>query len=74
MNPIAIGFDGVSKFYGRIRAVKKVSLTVRSGECFGLLGPNGAPDNPEGEVRLGMHFGDSPYTRECRRNGPRTGA
>ena len=32
----------VSKSYGKIRAVKKVSLQVRKGEVFGLIGPNGA--------------------------------
>ena len=57
-------YDGVSKSFGRKRALNDVSLSVQEGELFGLLGPNGAgkttliriafdilrPD--EGEVRL----------------------
>lgn len=33
---------GVTKDYGRFRAVSDVSLTIRPGEVTGLLGPNGA--------------------------------
>jgi simple sugar transport system ATP-binding protein len=32
----------ISKFYGRVRALNNVSLTVRRGEIVGLLGDNGA--------------------------------
>jgi ABC-2 type transport system ATP-binding protein len=32
----------VSKSYGRVDAVRKLSLTVPRGSVFGLLGPNGA--------------------------------
>jgi heme ABC exporter ATP-binding subunit CcmA len=33
---------GVSRHFGRRRAVSRVSLSVRRGEIVGLLGPNGA--------------------------------
>jgi ABC-type branched-subunit amino acid transport system ATPase component/ABC-type branched-subunit amino acid transport system permease subunit len=33
---------GVSKSFGGIRAVSKMSLDVRAGEIHGLIGPNGA--------------------------------
>ncbi len=33
---------GVSRHYGRQRALSRVSLNVRAGEIIGLLGPNGA--------------------------------
>ncbi len=33
---------GVSKSYGNVRALEKVSLTVNRGEIVSLLGPNGA--------------------------------
>ena len=33
---------GIEKFYGRIHALKGVSLTIRKGEIVGLLGDNGA--------------------------------
>lgn len=32
----------VSKSYGKIKALDKVSFSVQSGQFFGLLGPNGA--------------------------------
>jgi branched-chain amino acid transport system ATP-binding protein len=34
--------DGLSVHYGRIRAVRDLSLRVGDGEVVGLLGPNGA--------------------------------
>ena len=33
---------GVSKSFGKIRALDEVSFTIPEGEVFGLLGPNGA--------------------------------
>jgi ABC-2 type transport system ATP-binding protein len=33
---------GLTKDYGKIRAIKELSFTVGRGEVFGLLGPNGA--------------------------------
>jgi ABC-2 type transport system ATP-binding protein len=38
----AIAIDGLSKNYGRIRALGGVSFDVSPGEVIGLLGPNGA--------------------------------
>jgi len=38
----AIDVSGLSKSYGRIRALEGVSFSVGSGEVIGLLGPNGA--------------------------------
>ena len=37
-----IEIKSVSKRFGEIRAVKNVSLTIKDGEVFGLLGTNGA--------------------------------
>jgi lipooligosaccharide transport system ATP-binding protein len=34
--------DGLVKHYGEFRALKGISFSVRSGECFGFLGHNGA--------------------------------
>ena len=33
---------GITKYYGRIRALNNVSLTVPEGSVFGILGPNGS--------------------------------
>jgi len=38
----AIVIDGLQKTYGKIRAVKGISMQVERGEIFGFLGPNGA--------------------------------
>ena len=38
----AIEINGMSKSYGKLRAVKDISLNVREGEIFGLIGPDGA--------------------------------
>ncbi|MGB8348327.1 MAG: ABC transporter ATP-binding protein [Ktedonobacteraceae bacterium] len=38
----AIVIDGLQKSYGKIRAVKGISMQVERGEIFGFLGPNGA--------------------------------
>jgi len=34
--------DGITKFYGRIRALNNVSFEVPQGSVFGILGPNGS--------------------------------
>lgn len=37
-----INIEGVSKAYGKVEALRDISLTVRPGELFGLIGPDGA--------------------------------
>ncbi|MBA9086423.1 ABC-2 type transport system ATP-binding protein [Fontibacillus solani] len=39
---IFLSVEGLSKEYGELQAVDKVSFSVYKGEIFGLLGPNGA--------------------------------
>lgn len=38
----AVEIENVSKNYGSLKALKAVSLSIREGEFFGLLGSNGA--------------------------------
>lgn len=38
----AIEISGLTKHYGRVKALQGVDLTVPEGAIFGLLGPNGA--------------------------------
>ena len=37
-----IEINGLTKYYGRLKAVDNLHLTIEKGEIFGLLGPNGA--------------------------------
>lgn len=37
-----IDIRNLSKYYGKIKGIDKLSLTVKKGEIFGFLGPNGA--------------------------------
>ncbi|HKF35493.1 MAG TPA: ATP-binding cassette domain-containing protein, partial [Ktedonobacteraceae bacterium] len=39
---LAIEVKDLSKSFGSFRAVDHLSLEVRQGEIFGLLGPNGS--------------------------------
>jgi ABC-2 type transport system ATP-binding protein len=41
-NNVALMTQGLTKSYGRIRALRGIDLHVRQGEIFGFLGPNGA--------------------------------
>ncbi|NDV12427.1 ATP-binding cassette domain-containing protein [Crenobacter caeni] len=42
MDALVIRADGFGKRYGKRQAVSDVSLAVRKGELFGLIGPDGA--------------------------------
>jgi drug efflux transport system ATP-binding protein len=42
MSEPVIVLDRLSKFYGHVRAVEDLSLSIDSGEIFGFLGANGA--------------------------------
>jgi ABC-2 type transport system ATP-binding protein len=42
MQPAAVEAEHVAKQYGAIEALRDVTLTVQTGELFGLVGPDGA--------------------------------
>lgn len=46
--------DNLTKHYGRIEALRGVSLTVQRGEIFGLLGQNGAGKTTLVKILLGI--------------------
>ncbi len=39
---LAIQIHGLTKSYGKVRALRGINLEVKRGEIFGFLGPNGA--------------------------------
>src|SRR5512143_2382889 len=50
----AIETEGLSKVYGRLRAVDSISLRVKPGEIYGFLGLNGAGKTTTIRLLLGM--------------------
>jgi len=38
----SIRIDNISKSYGEVQALKNINLDIKSGELFGLIGPDGA--------------------------------
>lgn len=39
---LIVAFEGVAKHFGAVKALDGVSLSVKAGECLGLVGHNGA--------------------------------
>ncbi|AFK18097.1 ABC transporter ATP-binding protein [Haloferax mediterranei ATCC 33500] len=54
MSVPAIDIDGLTKFYGDVRGVEDLSLSVPEGELFGFLGPNGAGKSTTIRLLLGL--------------------
>ena len=42
MGEILLKIENISKYYGSIKAVDKLSITIKKGNIYGLLGPNGS--------------------------------
>src|SRR5438067_10243393 len=50
--------EGLSKRFGRVRAVNQISFSVAEGEVFGFLGPNGAGKTTTIRILLGLMRAD----------------
>ncbi|XP_046753811.1 phospholipid-transporting ATPase ABCA7-like [Diprion similis] len=50
---------GLSKYYGKMEAVKEVSFRVMKNECFGLLGVNGAGKSSTFRMLVGEEIPNS---------------
>ncbi len=70
--------NGLSKSYGRVKAVQNLSLDVPKGTVFGLLGPNGSGKTTTMGMILGIlnpssgsysWFGEAPSAAQRRRIG-----
>ena len=75
----AVEITNLTKRFGKVTAVKALSLTIHRGEVLALLGPNGAGKSTTTEMILGLTkpdegslqvFGKDPITaspaRLCR--------
>lgn len=50
----AIKTKNLTKYYGKVRGIEKLNLSVEEGECFGFIGPNGAGKSTTIRVMLGL--------------------
>ncbi len=51
---VVITLEHLSKQFGELQAVDKLSLQIPRGKCFGLLGPNGAGKSTTLKMMLGL--------------------
>ena len=61
--PIVIEADSVVKHFGGVAAVKGVSVSVREGEIYGLIGENGAGKSTLMRMLAGLYIPDSGEVR-----------
>lgn len=54
MNEIAIRTQSLSRYFGSVRAVDRLTLEVRAGAVFGFLGPNGSGKTTTIRLLLGL--------------------
>ncbi|MFN7916178.1 MAG: ABC transporter ATP-binding protein [Vicinamibacterales bacterium] len=59
MSADAVTFERVSRRYGAVEAVKDLSLSIRAGEMFGLIGPDGAGKTTSIRMLCGLLRADS---------------
>jgi len=61
----ALGVDSVTRRYGDLVAVEEVSFTVRRGEMFGLIGPDGAGKTTTLRMALGLLAPHAGHVQTC---------
>jgi ABC-type multidrug transport system ATPase subunit len=62
-NGASVQVDGLSKTYGRFRALENVAFSIRPGEILGLIGPNGAGKTTLFECVAGLEAADGETLR-----------
>jgi len=63
--PGSIEAIGLHKSYGRVRALRGLSLRVEGGEIYGLLGPNGAGKTTTLKILVGLLKPDKGTAKIC---------
>ncbi|PLX71702.1 MAG: ABC transporter ATP-binding protein [Denitrovibrio sp.] len=64
----AITAQDITKSFGKLKAVDKVTLSIREGEIFGLIGPDGAGKTTLMRMLAGMLTPDSGDASICGRS------
>lgn len=54
VEPVRVDVDGLTKTFGKVRAVDDLSFTVEPGQVTGFLGPNGAGKTTTLRMALGL--------------------
>lgn len=54
-NQPILRFDGISKFFAGVTALKNVSFEIQAGHCHALVGENGAGKSTLGRIIAGIH-------------------
>ncbi|MGH7344548.1 MAG: ATP-binding cassette domain-containing protein, partial [Candidatus Rokuibacteriota bacterium] len=67
---VVLEVDSVSKSFGALAALSKVSFAVRQGQIFSVIGPNGAGKSTLFNVVSGLH---TPTAGRVRFNGREIG-
>ena len=49
-----IATENLTKYYGKLKALDELNLTVEKGDCVGLLGPNGAGKTTTIKILTGL--------------------
>src|SRR3979490_714523 len=57
--PTLLAVEDLSKSYGGVHAVRKVSFALKAGEILALIGPNGAGKSTCFDMRNGQNIPDS---------------
>lgn len=58
MKPTILKVENISKWFGSLKALDRVSLTVRKGERVGLVGDNGAGKSTLVKILMGLYHKD----------------